>query len=283
MNKKSESWLDFITSFYNNHLDKVGQLLTLRQILFSKFSDYLSTLIKIKSLDRDDPNYENKKRKLKSLLGCYSLNHLQKRTNVLSYSGLLQLDFDNIDEYDIEELKRAIFALPFIGFVGVSCSGNGLYAFAKIAEPERLQDYALQIFKVFKDYNIPIDTSKGRNYNDLRYVSYDANMLYRENPDTLKVENFYKKPEKTTYTTAQFTSPSKLITWGVNNIQTAQIGQRFETVRKVAYTLGGHNRGLDDIKNAIINCPQFNDDKTDFLKLADKCYSDGQLKPLAHA
>jgi hypothetical protein len=279
---KKVNWLDVAVSFYKNHHDKVGVPLTFRQILFNKFNDYLPTIIQLKSLDRNDPDYEIKKRSLKKLLGCYALNLIAGRTKVLLYSGLLQIDIDNITDFDIDELKQAVFALPFICFVGVSCSGNGLYAFAKIDEPLRLKEYAQQIFDAFDYYNIQVDVSKGKNFNDLRYVSYDANMLYREDPQPLKIKSFNTR--KTISNPVHFIkSDSGLMKWAIKEIQSAQVGQRFETVRKVAFTLGGVGIGLDEIKIAILNSLQYSSEQKDFINVANECFSAGQLKPLAHA
>lgn len=275
------SWLDFQTSFYKNHLDKIGEPFTFRQILFSRFADHLPAIIQLKSLDTKSQDYERWKREIKNSLACYALNLLEQRKKVISPSGLIQFDFDKIFDYDIEELKAAIFELPFVAFCGTSCSGHGLYAFVKIAEPHRLHEYANHIFEVFKYYHIPIDTSKGRNVNDLRYVSYDCNMLCREFPQPLKIKKFYKKPEKKINTAASFNSPNKLIVWGVKKIQAVQKGQRFETVRKIGYTLGGTGEGLDEIKNAINYSNQYTGEEKDFIKVAEESFKAGSQKQFA--
>jgi hypothetical protein len=155
-----------------------------------------------------------------------------------------------------------------------------LYVFAKIAEPDRLHDYAEHIFKVFEYYQIPIDTSKGRKVNDLRFVSYDANMLVREYPEALKIKRYYKPFEKKINPVKYPKSPNKLIAWGITKIQSAQEGNRFDTVRKVAYTLGGYSFGLDEIKKAINCSSQFMGEENEFLKVADKCFKAGSLKPI---
>lgn len=273
------SWLDFQTSFYKSHLDKKGDPATFRQILFSRFADHLPAIIQLRSIDSTSTQYECRKREIKNSLPCYSLNLLEERKKVLSCSGLIQFDFDKITDYDIEELKAAIFDLPFICFCGLSCSGKGLYAFAKIAEPDRLNEYAEHIFQVFNFYQVPIDTSKGRNANDLRYVSYDANMLYREYPESLKIKAFHKPFQNRSGNYLK--SPDKLIAWGTNEIQSAQKGNRFETIRKVAYTLGGTLNGLDEIKNSILQGRQYAGEENEFLKIADKCFKEGSLKPIS--
>lgn len=115
----------------------------------------------------------------------------------------MQIDIDAKDcaGYDIEELKQAVFALPFIAFVSLSCSGDGFYAIAAIAEPDRQREYAEHIFNVQEQYGLSCDRSKGRNYNDLRYCSYDANMLDRNDVEPLRITHFKPKtaPKKQAY------------------------------------------------------------------------------------
>ena len=270
------NWLDTKTSFYKNHSDRIGKPATFRQILFSSFADDLPAIMQLKGLD---PGDSEKKRELKKSLAAYSMNLMEGRINVKSYSGLMQLDFDKIADFDIEELKEAIFSLPFIAFCGTSCSGRGLYAFAKIAEPERLKDYAQHVFEVFKYYQIPIDTTKGGNYNDLRYVSYDANMLYRISPKALCIKRFYK-PEQPKRHKSSLHNDDGLIRWAVSKIQSALVGNRFEVVRKISFTMGGHNAGLDEIRNAILQASQYTGEENEFIKVAEQSFRAGQRKPI---
>jgi len=143
----------------------------------------------------------------------YTFSNIQsrKKGNVIAIesTGIMQLDFDHssIRDYDIKELKQAVFSLPFVGFCGLSCSGTGFYALILIEEPEKLSEYAEHCFEIFKtEYGINVDTTKGRLLQDLRYISYDANMLLRGNPDPLRIKclrrneasknNFEYKPIK---------------------------------------------------------------------------------------
>src|SRR5690349_5719420 len=174
-------WLNKQVSLYSSHTDNAGRPVTLRSILFTQFAmphkpkyqhkevNDLDTIIQLRNLDPSAEDYKAKKLKLKSSLQCYTPAGLLKskqKGNVieLKRSGVMQLDFDynDIKDYDIEELKRCLFDLPFIGFCGRSCGGNGFYALALIAEPDRLSEYAEHAFEVLLDYGIKADTSKGK-------------------------------------------------------------------------------------------------------------------------
>lgn len=288
-------WQQQQVSLYITHGDRAGRVRTFRQILFSDFGDNISDIVKLRSLDCNAPDYEAQKRAIKNNLQCFALNQLADRKEVVSYSGLMQIDFDRkgCAGYDIEELKQAVFSLPFIAFVSLSCSGDGFYAIAAIEEPEKQKEYALHIFDVLEQYGLSCDRSKGRNYNDLRYCSYDANMLWREEVEPLRITHFKPKtaPKKQTYTTTRRTNfngnNAPLIASQVNKISQAQIGQRWHTVQQAAYTLGGRvwaglneMDGLQSLIQAIENNPAFAGQHEKYKECARVCFEAGKADPM---
>lgn len=302
------SWLNRKVSLYSCLADNVGTSATLREILFTKFSvdhDYffkhyesgkwisgtindLETIIDLRT--RAHEMTKDERLMLKQTLQCYTpagLLQTKKKDQIVEVnrSGLMQLDFDYeaIKDYDIQELKRAVFdLLPFVAFCGLSCGGNGFFALVEIQEPDRLKEYAEHCFEIFNKYSIPPDTTKGRNVNDLRFLSYDANMLIRDNPKPLKIKRFNAPKISAKVITHPKSFDAKApIKWAVQSIQSAQVGNRFETVRKVAYTLGGYGYGLEEIKQAIKECSQFAGVESKYLTHADEGFEAGRKKPIA--
>lgn len=298
------SWLDLTTSLFKCPADNSGLERTLRQILFNDFAvphEYgyeekktgrwiktgeANDIHTIAKMRQEHPSDEEKKR-LKKTIQCFTVaacfQTKQKAQQIIKHYNLLMgLDFDHLDDYDIEATKQAIFDLPFVGYTGLSVSGKGLFAIIHIAEPEKLELYAEHCFKVFKYYGLPIDTSKGRNYSDLRFVSYDSNALYREFPAPLRIEGKALDKPGPVKNTLHVTSanPDRLAGWAVKQIQSAEVGNRFETVRKVSYTLGGAGYGLQDILNAINNSSQYAGLKDKYFGHARDAFKAGQLKPL---
>ena len=287
------SWLNEQVSLYKTHADNVGMPACLREILLTHFCRDISTIRALKCLDRDANDYRKRKLELKATLQCYTPAGLLKtkeagKMTEISRTGLLQLDFDyqDIYEYDIEELKQAVFRLPFIAFCGLSCSGDGFYALALIAEPYRLAEYAEHIFQVLIDYGIHADQSKGKKVENLRYVSYDANMLIRDNPEVLHVKRFKTKPipKKTPINTSHTlgNSNSALVNSQLQKIKDVKVGNRWETIQKVAYCLGGIGDPLiiHSIKSEIEANPEFNGEEEKYCKCAEVCFEAGTLKPL---
>ncbi len=286
-------WLDNQVSLYKTHADNTGKPSTYREILLSSFDKDLSTIIKLRKLNKSAADYQKKKLDLKNKLQCYTPSALLEtkakgKLKEIQRTGIMQLDFDDndINQYDVEDLKQAIFELPFVCFCGLSCSGKGFYALVLIAEPERLSEYAQHCFGALLEYGIKADTSKGAKVENLRYLSYDANMLIRENPEPLKIKKIKEKPDKQVVKTTQADTSSKsntsLIKSELNKILTAQEGNRWATIQKVSYTLGGKcDAGILNDIEAAINCtPAFAGVEAKYLECAKVCFNEGFKNPI---
>ena len=307
-------WLNKTPSLYTCYSDNYGRPLTYRSILLSQVavahkcwfydleknrpyrgeSSDITTIIKLRNLDKADPRYEQKKRMLKSTLQCFTPAALlgsKKKGHVqeLERTGMMQLDFDykDICQYDIEELKQCVFGLPFIAFCSLSCSGDGFYALALISEPDKLAEYAAHCFEVLLSYGIKADTSKGKKIENLRYISYDANMLIRENPEPLRISHFKAKPapkklfQSNPYRGKAYNNGA-LVDKELKALSQVTPGSRFATVQKSAFTLGGLNSPdiIYQVENAILSNQSFYGEEAKYLKVARDCFEAGMQKPL---
>lgn len=301
-------WLDQQVSIFDTHTAQSGKPATLREVLFTLFAvphggrNDMDTIIDLRKLDPNDAEYDIKKRKLKSTMQGYTpaatmatrgLTEEEKKAGmkiedkVIARTGIVPIDFDDLEQYDINEVKQAIGALPFVGYCGLSVSGRGLFALVLIAEPDRQREYAEHLFEVFNHYSIPPDTSKGRNVNDLRYVSYDSNPVINDYPEPLRIAiRAKKKPEANRPVTAYQSDEmkkAKAVNNAVSNISNAQVGQRWGIVQHWAYSLGGFGDiGLLDIlQNAIKANPAFTGQEDKYFKCAADCFNDGKKKLFA--
>jgi hypothetical protein len=309
MNKNN--WMDQKVSLYSCHADNKGRAVAFGDVLLNAsnishtYYDLKTRCVggpivdrklveELRSLNKDNPLYPEFKTAVKSALQCYTPAALlasKKKGGVIEITrtGVMQLDFDHADihEYDIEELKRCVFSLPFIGYCGLSCSGDGFYALALIAEPDRLSEYAEHCFEVLATYGIKADTSKGKKIENLRYLSYDPNMLIRDNPQPLRIARFkaisaaqknYEYKSSLRDTNSNIALVKKLLI-EVNDVQ---IGNRWHTVQRVAYTLGGlKDPGiLSDIKKKIQGTFAFHGVEDKYTKCAEDCFNEGLKYPL---
>lgn len=204
------SWLDLHTTLFYRSWCHTGEESTFRRVLLTRFHDSWAELWRLKHLDKTTPDYKDRKDELKLKLSCFTPAatielRTKEKTIVGQRTGLFQLDFDYLS--DIEAMKKRVFALPFIAYCSTSCSGNGFYALAMIAEPDKLSHYGDHLFQAFKRQGIKVDTSKGRNVSDYRFVSYDCNMLIRDDPRPLQLLEYsyvvprpkYKRTEGTAF------------------------------------------------------------------------------------
>jgi hypothetical protein len=299
---------------YTSHADNKGKAATYREILTTAIYEphtYYDTkagftagpvvdgslICELRNLPKDNKHYKEFKAEVKAALQCYTpaaLLKTKKRGNVtiIEQTGVMQLDFDqgDIQQYDIDELMRAVFSLPFIGYCGRSCSGDGFYALALIAEPEKLSEYAEHCFEVLKDYGIQPDESKGKKVENLRYLSYDTNALIRKNPEPLTIKNFRKKKAvrsrlRVTKNNRRKLTGNKVVDNGLSQIKSATVGTRFTTIQRVAYTLGGLNNStlLSEIKQTIKVSTQYNGEEDKYCTCAEVCFKAGSENPLKKA
>lgn len=288
-------WLDQQVSIFDTHTAQ-GHPATLREILFTSFAvphggrNDLDTIITMRQLNPDDTDYDTRKRALKNTLQAYTPAGFmieRKEEAVISRTGIISIDFDDLEQYDINEVKQAIGALPFVGYCGLSVSGRGLFALVLIAEPDRQREYAEHLFEVFNHYGIPPDTSKGRNVNDLRYVSYDSNPVINDYPEPLRIKHrkpkAAPKPVKQQIYQSDEMKKAKAVNNAVSNIASAQVGQRWGIVQHWAYSLGGFgDTGLLDIlQNAIKANPAFTGQEDKYFKCAADCFDAGAKKLFA--
>ena len=309
-------WLDKQISMYECPADNTGRPTTLRQALLCQFAlshpyyyktypddkwlypkgkwengtcNDLDSIINLRTRDVTDSN----KTLIKQTMQCFTpaaLLKTKKKNQVeeLSRTGLLQLDFDykDISDYDIDELKLCVFNLEFIALCSLSVSGKGFYALAMIAEPDKLSAYAEHCFEVLMKFGIQVDTTKGRNVHDLRFVSYDSNMLIRENPKPLEIKRFRQKASKSNHVVTSYkTKPNEstgLVKASLLRIREAQPGTRITTIQQVAYTLGGLGRPelLDEIKYTIFQSNQYAAGIDRSINCAEDCFRNGMANPL---
>jgi hypothetical protein len=108
-------------------------------------------------------------------------------------------------------------------------------------------------------------------------------MLIRETPEILKIKRF-QAPEPIRRAFASnptFSGKNPLLNKGIEALQNVQVGNRWETVQKVAFTIGGLNdfSFLENIKQAINFNSSFHGEESKYIKCAEDCFRAGSQKP----
>lgn len=98
-------------------------------------------------------------------------------------TGWIALDIDAKDNPDIKDaelLRDKIGQIVYVAFAGLSVSGRGVWALAKVANPKEQERYFEQLQLDFKSRGIILDSTKGKNPNDARFYSFDPDAVINE-------------------------------------------------------------------------------------------------------
>jgi len=119
--------------------------------------------------------------------------NIPEKEKLISYTGLIQVDIDNLNPQQMLELRERMTTDSHFAFVFTSPGGNGLKAGCYVLEPfERHQDsfFAVRDY-VKKEYDVEIDESTKDPFR-LFFVSDDKDIFI--NPDPLPIEVPPPKP-----------------------------------------------------------------------------------------
>ena len=130
------------------------------------------------------------KLKLPAFTISATYNGKRKKENVESYSGLLHLDYDKLD--NIQDIKSKIISNPYTYAAFVSPSGKGLKVLVKCDNDLSTHTYAFNALRSYYDNLLDVESDKSvKDVLRLCFVSYDSDMYLNENS---KVFNYQSYP-----------------------------------------------------------------------------------------
>lgn len=109
-------------------------------------------------------------------LPCFTVSGIfdkKKADGLREHSGLIAIDFDDIEDLDTARAELYADKYTFAGFVSVS--GNGLCLIVKIDGKKHAEAFEGLEKYYFKHYGYNIDPA-GKNVNRLRYISFDPKL-----------------------------------------------------------------------------------------------------------
>jgi hypothetical protein len=160
------------------------------EMLNIKQGYYRSIIDELKSIKGPDEQKRFKESKLPSFSISCRCKDWRKEENIISHSGLLNIDVDgeqnlHIDDWN-EMRDRLSEQLPTIVSCFISARGNGLSFVVKIKPDKHRETYNSVGFHLQKSYNIYIDPSC-KNPTRLRFVSYDPDAYINFDFDSIPV------------------------------------------------------------------------------------------------
>ena len=135
---------------------------------------------------------------LKSKLPAFTISATytgkRKKENVESYSGLLHLDYDKLD--NVQDVKSKIIRYPYTYAAFVSPSGKGLKVLVKCDNDLSTHTYAFNALRSYYDNLLDVGSDKSiKDVLRLCFVSYDSDMYLNKNS---KVFNYQSYPNNET-------------------------------------------------------------------------------------
>lgn len=152
----------------------------------------------------------------KRSMPCYTPSgvfEVRNSEGLIKHSGVLCIEWDKVE--DVDALKDLLGGLPFIYYAGLSCSGRGVFALIKIAEPTKHREYFRALSEYFGGIGYRVDES-GKDVCRLRVASWDGSPVF--NPDS-EVWDIVPTIAKPTYTPRMATATDeRLLLAGVDYI-----------------------------------------------------------------
>lgn len=152
----------------------------------------------------------------KRQMPCYTPSgvfEVRNSEGLIKHSGVLCIEWDKVE--DVDALKDLLGGLPFVYYAGLSCSGRGVFALIKIAEPPKHREYFKALANYFGGIGYKVDES-GKDVCRLRVASWDGSPVF--NPDS-EVWDIVPTIAKPTYTPRMATATDeRLLLAGVDYI-----------------------------------------------------------------
>ena len=143
----------------------------------------------------------------------------RKKENIESYTNLLHLDYDKLD--NVKEVKAKIISIPNTYAAFISPSGNGIKVLVKSNNNETTHLYAFNALKEYYDEIIGIGSDKSvKDVLRLCFVSSDPDLYLNEDAEVFMTQSYPNnepKSQKDLDWVWDFTSNKKEFSDGRNN------------------------------------------------------------------
>jgi hypothetical protein len=180
------------------------------------------------------------KRQLYYFTPCVKIKNQRKYINIVSFTGLMTIDFDGLEADYAIEFKNALFnEYKFIICAWLSASKKGVRALIKIPIANDVKEFKEYFNAIEQELGIYKGFDKApQNCVLPMFMSYDKDILYREDYCTwVKKYTPYIKPIIQQYfINGDSTTIEKIIYSAVNKITSNGHPQ----LRAVSYALGGY-------------------------------------------
>lgn len=180
------------------------------------------------------------KRELYYFTPCVVIKNQRKYINIVSFTGLMTIDFDGLETDYAIEFKKALFnEYKFIICAWLSASKKGVRALIRIPESKDVKEFKEYFNAIEQELGVYKGFDKApQNCVLPMFMSYDKNILYRDDYCTwIKKYTPYVKPIIPQYFISNdSTVVEKIVYSAINKITSNGHPQ----LRAIAYALGGY-------------------------------------------
>lgn len=174
--KNVPSCLDVKVSFYSSLKNVTSSSpIALSELLFKIRSGYWkSEITRLQTLSGEERKRYKRSLPLFTPSGLFAE---RKDEGLITHSGLIVIDFDNLK--DIDSAWALLIADKYTAFAFRSCGGNGLAVGVKIKGDAHRESFAGLREYYSNQYNLEADSSCA-NPSRARFISYDPNLFINE-------------------------------------------------------------------------------------------------------
>lgn len=179
--------------------------------------------------------------KLYKFTPCVHIDKWRSLKDITQFTGLLVLDFDHLQKNEAEKFKQVLFdSCPFIIACWLSPSKHGIKALVKIPICKTADE--------FKSYFLAIENELGtlkgfdktaKNCVQDLFLSYDADLLQRENATTWTNQYFEPKKEMVHIPIHTTDKTDVIVNIVVKKINKITVTGHY-ILRAVSFALGGY-------------------------------------------
>lgn len=179
--------LDIPVSYYRNTGDTLGVPVSLRVLLTSLRPEHREIIEKVRTARSPEEKNRHKK---KLPLYTPSSQLMNRNANIpmeqklTHFSGFMQFDIDQKDNpgMDARQVRDMMIYIPYVAYVGLSVSGEGVWGLVRVTSPENLDQHFSHFRSTVESRTkIKLDSTKGSNPTGLRYISYDPDAKFNLN------------------------------------------------------------------------------------------------------
>jgi len=178
-----KSVLDTEVSYYRNYNDTTP--VTINLMNFIEARKHKTEVDRIRMME-DKKDRDEAKSKLPCITPSGTFSYRNEKS-IIKHSGLVQFDIDfkgNEHIENFEQIGAEISKLPYIAYVGYSCSGYGFWGLIPIAYPDKHKLHLKAFIDILKYHGIKCDTApsnvaslRGYSYDDSAYINHNAELF----------------------------------------------------------------------------------------------------------